>query len=61
MNFTNEYVDKIKIDLTSRKIELYGADGSHQVIEDNNVGQFMAMLDLIKKTAPVELVEYASL
>lgn len=61
MNFANEYLDKIKIDLTSRKIELYGSDGSCKVIEDNSVGQFMSMLDIIKKTAPTNIVEYAAL
>lgn len=61
MNFTNEYMHKIKIDLTSRKIELYGSDGRCEVIEDNSVGQFMSMLDIIKKTAPEGMVEYASL
>jgi hypothetical protein len=61
MNFANECLDKIKIDLTSRKIELYGTDGSHEVITDNSVGQFMSMLDLIKKTAPADIVEYATL
>jgi hypothetical protein len=59
MNFDNEYLHKIVIDLTSRKIELHGSDGSNEVISDNNVGQFMSMLDYIKKHAPVNIVEYA--
>jgi len=58
MNFENEYLHKIMIDLTSRKIELRGSDGSNKIISDNNMRQFMAMFDHIKKTAPENIIEY---
>ena len=59
MNFNNEYLDKIIIDYMGRRIKLYGADGSYKVIEDNNVGQFMSMLDFIKKNASSDIIEHA--
>lgn len=59
MNFDNEYLHKIVIDYMGRRIKLYGSDGRHEVIEDNNVGQFMSMLDFIKKTVSPELIEHA--
>jgi hypothetical protein len=61
MNFENEYLHKIVIDYMGRRIKLYGSDGRHEVIEDNDVGQFMTMLDFIKKTAPEHLVEHGSI
>ena len=60
MKFDNEYLDKIEIDYMGRRINLYGSDGTVQVIEDNSVGQFMSMLDFIKKTAPANLIEHKS-
>jgi len=59
MNFNNEYLHKIVIDYMGRRIKLYGSDGRHEVIEDNNVGQFMSMLDFIKKNASSDIVEHA--
>lgn len=61
MKFDNEYLDKVVIDYIGRRIKLYGSDGTCEVIEDNNVGQFMSMLDFIKKTAPAELIEHGSI
>ena len=58
MNFENEYLHKIVIDLTSRKIELQGSDGRNKIISDNNVGQFMTMLDYINKHAPMDIVKH---
>lgn len=60
MNFANETIDKIEIDYIGRRIKLYGSDGRFEVIEDNSVGQFMSMLDIIKKTAPTELIEHGT-
>lgn len=60
MKFDNEYLDKIQIDYMGRRINLYGSDGTIQVIEDNSVGQFMSMLDFIKKNAPANLIEHKS-
>lgn len=61
MKFDNEYLDKIVIDYMGRRIKIYGSDGSYEVIEDNNVGQFMSMLDFIKKNAPTSLIEHGSI
>lgn len=58
MNFENEYLHKIVIDLMGRKIELQGTDGRNEVISDNNVGQFMKMFNYIKNTAPLDIIEY---
>ncbi len=58
MNFENEYLHKIVIDLTNRKIELQGSDGRNEIISDNNMGQFMTMFDYIRKHAPMNIVEH---
>lgn len=61
MKFENETIEKITIDYIGRKIKLYGSDGSFEVIEDNNVGQFMSMLSYIKNNAPENLIEHSSI
>lgn len=61
MNFDNESIHKIVIDYIGRKIKLYGTDGRYEVVEDNSIGQFMSMLDFIKKHAPSNVIEHASI
>lgn len=59
--FANETLHKVVINLPARTVTLYGSDGSEKVIDDNDMDQFMNMVEYIKQNAPKSIVEYASL
>lgn len=57
--FANETLHKVLINLPARTVTLYGSDGTEKVIDDNDVDQFMSMVEYIKENAPRDIVEYA--
>lgn len=57
----DELLDKITVDVTSRKITLTGSEGNVQVIQNNSVKQFMTMFKHIRDNAPDSIVEYADI
>ena len=57
----NECVEKIVIDVCSRKFLLYSDLGTTRKVECETTDQFMDVLDVIQSTADPALIEYKDL
>ena len=43
-----EFVDDIRVNLTSRKFEIFGSLGNYQCIDCKTTNEFMSVLELVR-------------
>lgn len=55
MNFDEEYIDKVVVNLKKKSFELYGSDGSYKTIDCEESQSFMDVLDVCRTFLDEEL------
>lgn len=55
MNFDDEYLDKVVVNIKKKSFELYGSDGSYKTIECDETESFMDVLDVCRAFLDEEL------
>ena len=54
LDFSDEYIDEVRINVEGRSFEIYGSDGSHQKVVCEDVNQFMAVFKVTKKASEID-------
>ena len=55
----DEYLTRCLVDTIRRTFYLYSSDGDEKVVKCDTVEEFMSVLDVVRKTAPDDIVSYA--
>ena len=55
-----EYLSKCVLDTLKRTFHIYSSEGDAKTIKCDTVEEFMSVLDVIRKSAPEDLVTYTS-
>ena len=55
----DEYLTRCVVDTIRRTFYLYSSDGDEKVVKCDTVEEFMSVLDVVRKTAPNDIVSYA--
>ena len=55
----DEYLTRCVVDTIRRTFYLYSSDGDEKVVKCDTVEEFMSVLDVVRKTAPDDIVSYA--
>ena len=55
----DEYLTRCVVDSIRRTFYLYSSDGDEKVVKCDTVEEFMSVLDVVRKTAPDDIVSYA--
>ena len=56
----DEYLTKCVVDTLKRTFYLYSSDGDTRVVKCDTVDEFMSVLDVVRNTAPDDVVSYTS-
>ena len=56
----DEYLTKCVVDTLKRTFYLYSSDGDERVVKCDTVDEFMSVLDVVRNTAPDDVVSYTS-
>ena len=56
----DEYLTRCVVDTIRRTFYLYSSDGDEKVVKCDTVEEFMSVLDVVRKTAPDDIVSYAA-
>ena len=54
----DEYLTKCVVDTLKRTFYLYSSDGDERVVKCDTVDEFMSVLDVVRNTAPDDVVSY---
>ena len=57
----DEYLTKCVVDTLKRTFYLYSSDGDERVVKCDTVDEFMSVLDVVRNTAPDDVVSYTIL
>ena len=55
----DEYLTRCVVDTIRRTFYLYSSEGDEKVVKCDTVEEFMSVLDVVRKTAPDDIVSYA--
>lgn len=55
---SNSTLNKVKVNMLTREVTLYGDDGEELLIENNTSNEFVNMCNFINKSLPDEMIEY---
>ena len=55
----DEYLTRCVVDTIRRTFYLYSSDGDEKVVKCDTVEEFKSVLDVVRKTAPDDIVSYA--
>lgn len=55
---SNSTLNKVKVNMLTREITLYGDDGEELLIENNTSNEFVNMCNFINNSLPDEMIEY---
>lgn len=56
----DEFLSRIVIDPSSRNFYLYSNEGDEKVVACETIDQFMCVMNLIRDTAPEDVIAYAN-
>jgi|TARA_B100001996_G_scaffold38621_1_gene28322 hypothetical protein len=56
----DEYLTKCVVDTLKRTFYLYSSDGDERVVKCDTVDEFMSVLDVVRNTAPDDVVSYTN-
>ena len=56
----DEYLTKCVVDTLKRTFYLYSSDGDERVVKCDTVDEFMSVLDVVRNTAPYDVVSYTN-
>ena len=56
----DEYLTKCVVDTLKRTFYLYSSDGDERVVTCDTVDEFMRVLDVVRNTAPDDVVSYTN-
>ena len=56
----DEYLCKCVVDTLKRTFYLYSSDGDERVVKCDTVDEFMSVLDVVRNTAPDDVVCYTN-
>ena len=56
----DEYLTKCVVDTLKRTFYLYSSDGDEKVVKCDTVDEFMSVLDVVRTTAPDDVVSYTN-
>ena len=56
----DEYLTKCVVDTLKRTFYLYSSDGDERVVKCDTVDAFMSVLDVVRNTAPDDVVSYTN-
>ena len=56
----DEYLTKCVVDTLKRTFYLYSIDGDERVVKCDTVDEFMSVLDVVRNTAPDDVVSYTN-
>ena len=56
----DEYLSKCVVDTLKRTFYLYSSDGDEKVVKCDTVDEFMSVLDVVRNTAPDDVVSYTN-
>ena len=56
----DEYLTKCVVDTLKRTFYLYSSDGDERVVKCDTVDEFMSLLDVVRNTAPDDVVSYTN-
>ena len=56
----DEYLTKCVVDTLKRTFYLYSSDGDERVVKGDTVDEFMSGLDVVRNTAPDDVVSYTN-
>ena len=56
----DEYLTKCVVDTLKRTFYLYSSDGDERVVKCDTVDEFMSVLDVVRSTAPDDVVSYTN-
>ena len=56
----DEYLTKCVVDTLKRTFYLYSSDGDERVVTCDTVDEFMSVLDVVRTTAPDDVVSYTN-
>ena len=56
----DEYLTKCVVDTLKRTFYLYSSDGDERVVKCDTVDEFMSVLDVVRTTAPDDVVSYTN-
>ena len=56
----DEYLSKCVVDTLKRTFYIYSSDGDERVVKCDTVDQFMSVLDVVRNTAPDDVVSYTN-
>tara|TARA_R100001443_G_scaffold688_1_gene2732 strand:- start:111 stop:293 length:183 start_codon:yes stop_codon:yes gene_type:complete len=56
----DEYLTKCVVDTLKRTFYLYSSDGDTRVVKCDTVDEFMSVLDVVRNTAPDDVVSYTN-
>ena len=56
----DEYLTKCVVDTLKRTFYLYSSDGDERVVKCDTVDEFMSVLDIVRNTAPDDVVSYTN-
>ena len=59
MNSTEEYLEKVVIDICAKSFTLYSDEGSTRIIDCDNSDQFMSIFLLIRDKLEDDQIEYS--
>ena len=55
-----EYLSKCVVDTLKRTFHIYSSDGDERVVKCDTVDEFMSVLDVVRNTAPDDVVSYTN-
>ena len=56
----DEYLTRCVVDTLKRTFYLYSSDGDERVVKCDTVDEFMSVLDVVRNTAPDDVVSYTN-
>ena len=56
----DEYLTKCVVDTLKRTFYLYSSEGDERVVKCDTVDEFMSVLDVVRNTAPDDVVSYTN-
>ena len=56
----DEYLTKCVVDTLKRTFYLYSSDRDERVVKCDTVDEFMSVLDVVRNTAPDDVVSYTN-
>ena len=56
----DEYLTRCVVDTLRRTITIYSSEGDENVVKCDTVDEFMSVLDVVRNTAPDDVVSYTN-